>query len=223
MQGEASAEQVIRALERLQREALDVVVIVRGGGSKLDLSSFDDEKLGRAIAAMPIPVITGIGHETDRSIADEVAAVSAKTPTAAAGWLVERVSEYGWRIEKAREAIRDESSKAVARASANLGHLLAQFASSREVLRRQEDRLAHMSEDIREGARSGLRRQRDIVDSYSELISTMGLERTLRRGFAVVTRPDGTPVREAGSLESGDRVGVRFSDGSVPMVVSDDE
>ena len=80
MQGEASADQVIRALERLQREALDVVVIVRGGGSKLDLSSFDDEKLGRAIAAMPIPVITGIGHENDRRIADEVAAVSAKTP-----------------------------------------------------------------------------------------------------------------------------------------------
>ncbi|HUF94631.1 MAG TPA: exodeoxyribonuclease VII large subunit, partial [Acidimicrobiia bacterium] len=87
MQGETSPEQVVRGLDRLSREPLDVVTIVRGGGSKLDLAAFDNETVGRQIAAMPVPVVTGIGHETDRSIADEVAAVAEKTPTAAAGWL----------------------------------------------------------------------------------------------------------------------------------------
>lgn len=219
MQGELSSEQMVRGLRRLSREPVDIVALVRGGGSKLDLAAFDDEGLGRTIATMPVPVITGIGHETDRSIADEVAAVSEKTPTAAAGWLVARVAEYARRIETARDLIRDESRGSITRTTSNLNQLLAQFSASREVLRRQDDRLSHLGTGIAEAARGSLRSQRSLVDSYSELISTMGLERTLRRGFAVVTRRDGAAVTRADSLSEGDLVGVRFSDGSVRMKV----
>ena len=153
MQGETSPEQVVRGLDRLAREPVDMVALVRGGGSKLDLSAFDDEGVARRIASMPTPVITGIGHETDRSIADEVAAVAEKTPTAAAGWLVTRVSEFAGRISRAEEAIRDESSKAIARANKGLNHLVAQISGSREALRRQADGLSHLKEAISESAR----------------------------------------------------------------------
>ncbi|REK20414.1 MAG: exodeoxyribonuclease VII large subunit [Actinobacteria bacterium] len=219
MQGETSPEQVIRGLDRLAREPVDMVALVRGGGSKLDLSTFDDEGVARRIAAMPQPVITGIGSETDRSIADEVAAVAEKTPTAAAGWLVTKVSDFAGRIDRAEESIRDESSKAIARANSGLNHLVAQIAGSREALRRQEDGLSHLRDSIVDSARRGVQNQRSVIDSYSELISTMGLERTLRRGFTVVTRPDGSAVREAASLSRGDRVSVRFADGRVSMEV----
>ena len=219
MQGETSPEQVVRGLDRLGREQLDVVTIVRGGGSKLDLAAFDSEIVGRQIAAMPVPVVTGIGHETDRSIADEVAAVAEKTPTAAAGWLVARVADYARRIETARDAIRDESLKSVGRTTSNLNHLAAQLSGSREVLRRQQDQLAHLAVGVAERSREGLKHQSGLVESLGGLIATMGLEPTLRRGFAVVTRPDGSPVREAASLTEGDRVVVQMADGKVRMTV----
>lgn len=219
MQGETSPEQVVRGLDRLSREPLDVVTIVRGGGSKLDLAAFDNETVGRQIAAMPVPVVTGIGHETDRSIADEVAAVAEKTPTAAAGWLVGRVAEYARRIDTARDAIRDESLKSIGRTASNLNHLAAQLSGSREVLRRQQDQLSHLAVGVAERSREGLKHQSGLVESLGGLIATMGLEPTLRRGFAVVTRPDGSPVREAASLAEGDPVVVRMADGKVRMTV----
>jgi exodeoxyribonuclease VII large subunit len=221
MQGETSPEQVVRGLDRLSRERLDVVTLVRGGGSKLDLAAFDSEIVGRQIAAMPVPVVTGIGHETDRSIADEVAAVAEKTPTAAAGWLVARVAEYARRIDMARDAIRDESVKSIERTASNLNHLAAQLSGSREVLRRQQDQLDHLAVGVAERSREGLKHQSGLVESLGGLIATMGLEPTLRRGFAVVTRPDGSPVREAGSLVVGDRVVVRMADGKVRMTVEE--
>jgi len=221
MQGETSPEQVVRGLDRLSRERLDVVTLVRGGGSKLDLAAFDSEIVGRQIAAMPVPVVTGIGHETDRSIADEVAAVAEKTPTAAAGWLVARVAEYARRIDMARDAIRDESVKSIERTASNLNHLAAQLSGSREVLRRQQDQLDHLAVGVAERSREGLKHQSGLVESLGGLIATMGLEPTLRRGFAVVTRPDGSPVRESGSLAVGDRVVVRMADGKVGMTVEE--
>jgi len=221
MQGETSAEQVVKGLDRLSREPVDVVAVVRGGGSKLDLAAFDSESLGRRIAAMPVPVVTGIGHETDRSIADEVAAVAEKTPTAAAGWLVARVAEYARRIDMARQAIGDESTKSVDRSGANLNHMAAQLSGSREVLRRQHDQLIHLESGVAERARESLKQQYALVESYGSLIATMGVEPTLRRGFAVVTRPDGSPIREAAALSPGDRVRVQMFDGKVWMTVED--
>src|SRR5690606_40133961 len=79
-QGEKAAGSVARALRRLASEPIDVAVVVRGGGSRLDLVPFDSEEVARAVAEMPVPVIVGVGHETDRCMVDEVAAGSVKTP-----------------------------------------------------------------------------------------------------------------------------------------------
>jgi exodeoxyribonuclease VII large subunit len=94
VQGAAADRRIAYALRRLLEVDVDVVVLVRGGGARSDLSPFDTEAVARAIATMPVPVITGIGHEVDRTIADEVAHTCAKTPTAAAGLLVDRVSKF---------------------------------------------------------------------------------------------------------------------------------
>ena len=84
VQGAAAARRIKWALGQLSQLDVDAVVLVRGGGSRADLAAFDSELVARAIAAMPVPVITGVGHETDRSVADEVAYHACKTPTACA-------------------------------------------------------------------------------------------------------------------------------------------
>ena len=95
VQGESAVRDVSTAIRSLGlRTDLDVIAVVRGGGSRAELATFDAEEIARAIAASPLPVITGIGHEIDTSVADEVAFLRFKTPTACATGLVERVSEF---------------------------------------------------------------------------------------------------------------------------------
>jgi exodeoxyribonuclease VII large subunit len=221
MQGENSAPQVVRALNRLSREPVDIVALVRGGGSKLDLSSFDTEIVSRAISLMPIPVITGIGHETDSTVADQAAAIAVKTPSAAAEWIVARVADYAGRIDRARLSIRDQAADAMKRVSSGLDLLLAQFVESRSVLARQTDQLERIGGDILGDSRGAIARHRALLDSMTGTFSAIGVEPTLRRGFALVSRSDGSVVREAVSLAPGERVEVRLAEGSVAMTVEE--
>ncbi len=219
MQGEAAVSNLVRAMERLATENVDLVAIVRGGGSKLDLAAFEAEQVGRIIARMPVPVVTGIGHETDRTIADETAAVALKTPTAAAEWIVARVADYAGRLDTARHLIRDAARTAWSSAIVGLDHTASQLAGTRGVLLRQKDQLDVLETGLVEGVRAGVQRQREQMSVFAEMFAAIGIEPTLKRGFALVTRPDGAVVRSASELNPGDRVGVRLADGAVRMRV----
>jgi exodeoxyribonuclease VII large subunit len=221
MQGEAAVSNLVRALTRLATEDIDLIALVRGGGSKLDLAAFDAEEVGRAVASMPVPLITGIGHETDRTVADEAAAVALKTPTAAAEWVVARVADYAGRLETARRLIRDAAQMSWKAAVVHLDHSASQLAGTRGVLRRQLDQIENLEKGLVDGSRAGVQRHREQLAVFTEMFAAIGVEPTLKRGFALVTRPDGSVVRSAGELSSGDRVGVRLADGSVTMVVEE--
>ena len=219
MQGEAAVDNVVRALERLAAEDLDLVAVVRGGGAKLDLAAFDSERVGRAIGAMPVPVLTGIGHEVDRTVADEAAAISLKTPTAAAELIVSRVADYAGRLGTARRMIREAAQAAWAGAVSRLDHSAVQLAGTRGVFRRQTDQIDHIERGVAEGARSAIQRGREQLGAMGEMFEAIGVEPTLRRGFAILARPDGRVVRSAREMTPGDRVTARLADGSVVMVV----
>lgn len=106
MQGVSTGQSLLAALVRLGRiEGLDAVVITRGGGSAQDLAWFDSEPVGRAIAAFPVPVISGIGHEIDFTVPDFVAHTRAKTPTHAASILVDRVADAVQELDGAARAL----------------------------------------------------------------------------------------------------------------------
>ncbi|MET0728798.1 MAG: exodeoxyribonuclease VII large subunit [Acidimicrobiales bacterium] len=112
VQGPGAPRAVARGIASAAARACDVVAVVRGGGARTDLAAFDDEQVARAIALCPVPVLTGIGHEIDRSVADDVAHTAEKTPTACAQALATRVGEYLGRVEEmwsvvARVAQRD--------------------------------------------------------------------------------------------------------------------
>jgi exodeoxyribonuclease VII large subunit len=117
VQGAAASRRIIYGLRQMAGRDLDVVVVVRGGGSRADLGPFDTDAVARVIAGMPVPVIMGVGHEIDRSVADEVAHTSCKTPTACAQVLVERVRSFGARVDAASHQVvsRARSRAAMAR------------------------------------------------------------------------------------------------------------
>ena len=220
VQGDGAPAAVARALERVGKEAVEVVALVRGGGSKLDLSAFDTEEVGRAIASSPVPVLTGIGHETDRSVADEAAALAEKTPSAAGEWLVTRVREFDDRMGTARRAIRDEARAALTRAGERLDRSATALGSSRTTLHRHRDELAHLRAGFGERARAALHQHRRTLQTLEEWFATVGVDDTLRRGFALVVG-DGGVVRSTRSVRPGDHLTVRVADGTFSVVVED--
>ena len=107
VQGDGAADDLVRALRAIVRvPELDVVIIGRGGGSAEDLWAFNDERLARAIAACPVPVISGVGHEVDFTIADFVADVRAATPSNAAELVVDRADNLSARIDRAERRLQ---------------------------------------------------------------------------------------------------------------------
>jgi exodeoxyribonuclease VII large subunit len=221
MQGESAIGNIVKALERLTVEDLDVIAMVRGGGAKLDLAAFDSEMVGRAVASMRVPVITGIGHDTDRTVADETAAVPLKTPTAAAEWIVSRVADFAGRVDTARRAIREAAKAARTAAVGRLEHAAVQLAGTRGVLQRQIDQIDNLERVVVDGSRAAIQRRREQLDAMGEMFEAIGVEPTLRRGFAILSRSGGPIVRSAGELRAGDRVTARLADGSVAMVVEE--
>lgn len=219
VQGDRAPDEIATGLSRLARSGVDLVAVVRGGGSKLDLAPFDSEVVARAIAAMPIPVVTGIGHETDRSIADEAAAHAEKTPTAIAGWLVSRVADYAGRVERGREFIVDGARRSMAHMERDLSDLASRVGSVRLVLDAQHVALDRLAESIVVQAPDRLRQESYRLERLAELFSALGVEATLGRGFALALRDDGSVVTKAGDLVGGERLQLRFADGTVGVTV----
>lgn len=216
VQGESAADQVAAALDRFTPDMVDVVALLRGGGSKLDLAVFDTETVARAVSRVPVPVITGIGHDQDRSVADEAAAIVTKTPSAAGEWLVGRVKDYADRIDTARRSIRTEAHNALNRHQHMLRNAASDIAGGATALRRQSDLLSRIGSDITSASRDVLTRQDTMLKALGEWFSAVDVEPTLRRGFAIVTREaDGMIIRSTTQVAAGDHLLVRLGDGTV--------
>ncbi|MCH7789833.1 MAG: exodeoxyribonuclease VII large subunit, partial [Acidobacteria bacterium] len=120
VQGDGAGDGLAAAINYLSTLDLDAIVLVRGGGARGDLAAFDAESLALAISLCPHPVICGIGHETDRSIADEVAYVSLKTPTAAAAFLIDRLGDIARTLDERGAAIATAARRSMQTAHARL-------------------------------------------------------------------------------------------------------
>lgn len=151
MQGDKTTESVVAALDRIYEyeNLFDVVVIIRGGGSQTDLGSFDSYEMAANIAQFPLPVIAGIGHERDETIADRVAYLKVKTPTAAAAFLIETFQRCDSRLQELkadvvtgiRELLKEQKTKQLANTSA-FKHL------TQVLLNNQDSRLRLLSRNI---------------------------------------------------------------------------
>lgn len=222
VQGDRATESVAAAVNRISAEHVDMLAVVRGGGSKLDLSVFDAETVARTISSSPVPVITGIGHDIDRTVSDDAAAVSTKTPTAAGEWLVTRVKDFADRVAMARHSIRAEASSALKRHRQLLRTAAADIAGSSTALRRRQDTIDMLRVEISHASRVVLERRRADLANLREWFEAVDVESTLRRGFAIVTSDDGqVVVRSIDQVSRGDRLRVRLGDGTVRVTVEE--
>lgn len=221
VQGAAAEESLVDALGRVAADdgAFDAVVIIRGGGSSSDLNCFNAYRLCNHVAQFPIPVLTGIGHDKDTSVADMVAHTAFKTPTAVAAWLVERMTQVdGWLawagLQLGNSAL--EITHAAAVGLERLGAALAQ--QSARLLQTERSRLEHAAEYLRTAPADLLRSHDRRLTAASDLLLSYSVDRVLRRGFAVV-RHDGEALRSAEGLAPGDRLDISLADGEVQASV----
>jgi exodeoxyribonuclease VII large subunit len=123
MQGHGTEDSIIAALERVAEGDFDAVAVIRGGGAQSDLAAFDSYRLSSHVAQFPMPVVAGIGHDKDLSVVDMVAHLSLKTPTAVAGWLVDRAAQVLSRIETLGVLLGERVAAAIEREKSRLDML----------------------------------------------------------------------------------------------------
>ncbi len=189
VQGSAAARRIKWALGELARLDVDVVVVARGGGSRADLAAFDTELVARAVAAMPIPVITGVGHEIDRSVADEVAHTACKTPTACAQLLVHQVQEFVSRLDDASQRVSAQARRRAALAARELDEAARRVhRGAPGALTRERSRLDRRRDRVDE---LGRRRTADAarrLDAHARRVVELGRRATRDRGLALEGR-----------------------------------
>ena len=246
VQGDGAELMVSGAIGTLARGArkgvLDVIVVIRGGGAKNELALFDSERIAHSIAMVQVPVFTGIGHEIDRTIADEVAHTSLKTPTACAGALVERVEAYVSDTEAAFEAIVRASLAHTDRSEHRLRDVARQIAArTTDAVGRADERLARRTRALVDSAPQALAAATGRVDvAAGRLVERSGLvtERAghrlelldarirsvdpavqLARGWSITRNSSGAVVRSAADLSPGDLVSTHLLDGHLTSTV----
>ena len=221
MQGAAAEESIVEALCAVaaRQEEFDAVALIRGGGSRSDLNCFNAYRLCSHIAQFPLPVATGIGHDKDTSVADMVAHTALKTPTAVAGWLVERMAGADGRLDVAALQLHDATTALLHASEVRLERLRGELRqTSGTLLARQTVRLEHLAATLPEAARGFLARQLLRLDNAAELVAGRSPERILRLGFAVV-RSGGRAVVSAGGVGPGDALRIEVADGTIEATV----
>ncbi len=186
VQGAAAARRIKWALGELSLLDVDAVVLVRGGGSRADLAPFDTELVARAIAAMPVPVITGVGHEIDRSVADDVAHTACKTPTACAQTLLLRVGEFVGRLDDASHRVSAQARRRMAVATRELDDATRRAKRSvPAAVGRERTRLDRAHGRVDELARRRTGEVAAVLDARARRVGELGRRATRAGGQAL--------------------------------------
>jgi exodeoxyribonuclease VII large subunit len=264
VQGQGAAERIADAIRTAsRRQEVDVLIVCRGGGSIEDLWSFNEEVVARAIAASSMPVISGVGHETDVTIADFAADLRAATPTAAAelaataraDWLSSLQADAGDLRRAMRRIVQDASQgldnlgRRLVSPSARIanqriallgmassmthavrapvhrhGVLLAQlqqrWARHRPDTRAMRTQLAADGRHLASSMGARLRQRREALAALSAQLEMLNPQRTLERGYAIVSNARGKVLRSPGQIKPRDMLIVRLAEGSAEVGVS---
>lgn len=223
VQGAAAEESLVAALCAVAERAdeFDAVVLIRGGGSASDLSCFNSYRLCSHVAQFPLPVITGIGHDKDTSVADMVAHTALKTPTAVAAWLTERMARSeAWLDESARRLremtearTRDERLR-LERLASDVSHGAAALTAACGA------RLDLLREQLAAAARRRVESERTRLAVAEGVVEGRHPRRIMRMGFAVVRR-EGVALTAASEAAAGDVLRVELYDGALGVSVTE--
>jgi len=208
----------IRAAGRMA--GADVVLVVRGGGAKNSLAMFDEYEVAKAICECRLPVVVGIGHEIDRSIADEVASASFKTPTACAAALVDAVGEFVSDTEDAWSSIAEAALDAVDGEMGWLAQVSSELRSSvQTALEESATRLAVLGSRLRSRPAAIVRLAEQAMSHRADRLRLLDPRTTMARGWSIVRDASGRAVRSVGQIKAGDAISVQVADGEARATV----
>ncbi len=180
VQGVGAAEEIARMVELAGRRGdCDVLILARGGGSLEDLWAFNEECVARAIAACPIPVVTGIGHQVDFTIADFCADLRAPTPSAAAERVVPDAREWLARLERLESRLQRTIRQRLSEENGRLRHLRARLRHPRELLRQRQQRCDELEQRLRIAMAHELGRHRHQYHALGQRLQTLAPRREI--------------------------------------------
>ena len=220
VQGPDAVHELTEAIRLAGRDEPDVIVMTRGGGSRGDLVAFDHEQLARAIATAGRPVIVGVGHEIDRSVADEVAHLSVKTPTAAARALIDRCDLELAALVGASRRVAQAAVHVTTRAGAELDRQRERLAAAaRAELGRAGDRLDRCAERAHRAAPARLERAHHALTLADATVRGADPAVQLARGWSLTRTVGGIVVTSPDQVEVGDELEITIAGGRIRSTV----
>jgi len=223
VQGPRAASEIVAAINALgQQPDVDVIVLTRGGGSFEDLLPFSDERVVRAVAGSPVPVVSAVGHEQDTPLCDLAADVRASTPTAAGKLVVPELTELCGRLDRAHEALARSVRRSLERDQQRLARSAERLRAGPHVaVQRERLRLERTRERLRLAPALAVERKRAGLDKRAAKLAALSPVQTLQRGYAIVRTDSGDVVASTNDVTEGSRVDVTLADGGFGARVED--
>lgn len=220
VQGAEAPPLLVRAIaEAGRRDEVDVLIVCRGGGSLEDLWAFNDEAVVRAIVASPVPVVCGVGHETDFTLADFAADLRAPTPTAAAELVApERVACLETLTQRQRQ-LQQALQRRLDREAQRLDRAALRLSRPSELLRQHQQRLALLAQRHAAALPQALQRRGQRLDMLAARLQALDPTRVLQRGYAWVTDAEGRTLVSVGQVQPGAALTAVLRDGRVHTTV----
>ena len=222
VQGAGAERTIAAALRTAQRLGVDVIALVRGGGSRLDLAVFDHELVARTIALSSIPVFTGIGHEIDTSVADVVAHTANKTPTACAEALIDIALDVVNRSEIAWADIAEIVTSTLADERERLSRSARHAAmGARTRLTVERHRMTSTTSRLSRSIDTSLKSEKQALELFTARLRAVDPVQTLARGWSITRTADGTVVRRSADVAPGDTLVTTVADGTITSTATD--
>jgi len=223
VQGPRAAAEIVAAIGALREQPdVDVIILTRGGGSFEDLLPFSDERVVRAVAECPVPVVSAVGHEQDTPLCDLAADVRASTPTAAGKLVVPELTELFGRLDRARGALARNVRRTLDRDRQQLTRSVERLrARPRIALEREGQRLEHTRARLRQAPALAVERKRAALEKSAAKLVALSPVQTLERGYAIVRTDSGDVVASTSDVAEGAHVDVTVADGAFGARVED--
>ncbi|MBD2097179.1 exodeoxyribonuclease VII large subunit [Trichocoleus sp. FACHB-591] len=224
VQGDQAPVSIVNAIERVERDGrAEVLILSRGGGATEDMACFNDERVVRAIANCAIPVIAGIGHQRDESLADLAADVYAHTPTAAAEQAVPQLADLYTQHQKRAIALQEAANHQFGRVEEELRQLrdrLRRLPLERQ-LQREVGNLAWLRQELIKGALRQSQQATHHCQTLQQKLANLDPQSVLHRGYAIVRQGDGTITRSTKGLHLGQELSINLGHGQLKVQVTE--
>ena len=223
VQGISAPAEIVAQVKALNQEQVDVIILARGGGSIEDLWAFNDERVVRAVSESSIPVITGIGHETDFTLSDFAADVRAPTPTAAAVTAVPDIVEIRAELDAMQTSLQNAASQDILDRQADLGedlHALARLSPMNQI-QNERQHIDTLIERATSSVGYSLQLLRSRMEGSLQHLRSVSPQAVLERGFALVFSQEGSLVKSARQVHAEMPIQVKLQDGNIAARVSD--